>query len=478
MTRLHLTHLGAVAAGALLGWRALVPTPVDAAVALVERPEAAVQSPAVPAAPADLAIVRSRFVTLNLDAFPAPSPARPLAREPALSLELFPDVTIRAVLDRFDPNADGVTWVGHVDGVPMSSVTLVYQGGLIAGSIASAGRVYSIRPAPADVRFANPQPGRELHVVAEIDQNALPREAPPIEVPITAAARAAADTVMTDSADFIDVMVVYTPTVGTILGGQVGTTNLVNLAVSETNTSYQNSGISQRIRLVHVEQVPYTETGAFAQSLTELRSGVNGLSGVAAMRDTYHADLVTMLVRPQLPDACGIAFIMTTVTTSFASAGYNVVDQGCVSGYTYPHELGHNMGTRHDWFVDSSQTPFPYGHGFVNPAPGQRWRTIMSYNDLCAVQGFGCTRILYWSNPQMQYVPYCLDGHFDCSRLKYWFFPGGAMGVSAGTSTSCRAGFLPGTGCDADDERVLNITAATVANFRASAPASATAVRK
>lgn len=473
MTRLRIVQFWALAAGALLGWRALAPVAVDAAVALVENPAAAVQTPAVTAAPTDRAVVRSRFVTMNVDAFPTPQANRTLAREPVLMLDLFPDLSIRAVFDRFDPNSNGVTWVGHVDGVPMSSVTLVYSGGLVAGSIASAGRVYSIRPAAADVRLANPQPGRELHVVAEIDQNALPREAPSIEVTLPAApARASGDAALADTADFIDVMIVYTPIVATVLGGQVGTTNLANLAVSETNTSYQNSGVFQRLRLVHVEQVPYTETGDFAENLDNLRFGAPGLSGVAAMRDAYHADLVTMLIRPQLGDACGIAYIMTAVNAAFAPAGYNVVDQGCVAGYTYAHELGHNMGARHDWFVDSGQTPFPDGHGYVNPAPGQRWRTIMAYPDLCAAQGFGCTRVLYWSNPQLQYVPYCLDGRFDCSRLKFWFFPGSPMGVPAGTNTSCRTRSLTNTVCDADDARVLNTTALTVANFRASAPAA------
>jgi hypothetical protein len=42
--------------------------------------------------------------------------------------QLFPDVTIVGTFDRYDPNPDGMTWVGHVEGVPASFITLVYSG--------------------------------------------------------------------------------------------------------------------------------------------------------------------------------------------------------------------------------------------------------------------------------------------------------------------------------------------------------------
>jgi len=41
---------------------------------------------------------------------------------------------VEAVFDRFDPNDTGVTWVGHVENTPLSTVTLVMGGGLIAVS--------------------------------------------------------------------------------------------------------------------------------------------------------------------------------------------------------------------------------------------------------------------------------------------------------------------------------------------------------
>jgi hypothetical protein len=34
--------------------------------------------------------------------------------------------------------------------------------------------------------------------------------------------------------------------------------------------------------------------------------------------------------------------------------------------FTYPYEIGHLLGARHDPAVDASNSPYPYGHGFVN----------------------------------------------------------------------------------------------------------------
>jgi hypothetical protein len=69
--------------------------------------------------------------------------------------------------------------------------------------------------------------------------------------------------------------------------------------------------------------------------------------------------------------------------------------------YSFGHEFGHLQGARHDTYVDSTMTPFSYGHGYVY-LPGL-WRTIMAYNNACSVFGMDCTRLQYWSNPTVPY---------------------------------------------------------------------------
>jgi hypothetical protein len=58
--------------------------------------------------------------------------------------------------------------------------------------------------------------------------------------------------------------------------------------------------------------------------------------------------------------------------------------------------IGLTLGDRHDRQTDSNDTPFPYGHGYVN---GGKWRDIMSYSESCS----GCLRIPNWSNPRVFY---------------------------------------------------------------------------
>jgi len=423
------------------------------------------QRDVAPVVRADQAVVRSRYITIDFEALPDRWPPGALSREPTLPLELFPDMSIVAVFDRYDPNPAGVTWVGHVDRVPRSSVTLVYRDGVMVGNVVMPTGVFSIRPAPPVVQAAAGLLGRVVHEVAEIDQAALPPEAPPVEVTLSPAElAAAADAVMTDTADVIDVMVLYTPTAQFVLGGAAGIGNLIQLGVSEANTSFANSGIAQRIRLVHSQQVSYVEVSAFGTNLGNLRNGSAGLAGVAGLRDQYGADLVVLLVHPASPSACGIAYVMTTVSTAFAPNGYSVVDTGCVANATFAHELGHNMGAQHDWYVSAALRPYPYAHGYADPSPGQRWRTVMSYNDVCTAQGVSCARTLHWSNPDRTYVPWCAA--FDCSKLEFWYFPGAPMGVPEGTNTSCQTRDLFNYRCDADNRRTLNNTALTVANFR------------
>ena len=462
--RLHATVLACAVAGLI----ALTIAPHDAAPAgpLITLEPSAQPPDGAAAAQGEPGVLRSRRVSIDFSRLPDPQRRRTLALDRTVHLDLFPDVGVTAHFERFDDNPDGVTWVGRVEGAMSSTLTLVYGGGLLAASVVLPEGAFQIRPAATASQGARAF-GPSIHVVSQIDQASLPREAPPIEV--TSDNPAIADAParpLADSADFIDLMVVYTPAAAAHAGGAAGIVNLINLGVSETNTSYANSGVEQRLRLVHVTAVDHTESSSFGASLTALRTGSGAFAGIPALRDEHRADLVTLLIHPTGPDACGVAFLLTSLTTTFEPFAYSVTDTSCVSpNYTFAHELGHNMGARHDWFIDSGVTPFSYAHGYVNPTAGQRWRTIMAYVDLCSELGVNCPRVLFWANPDNRFSPFCTGRGFNCSS-PYWFLPGAAMGVPEGTSTSCRAGNVTSFTCDADDRRTLNNTALTVANFR------------
>jgi hypothetical protein len=390
---------------------------------------------------------RSRVVSLNAGALPARATSSPAPAEGGpIVIDLFEGAAITAVFDRFDPNDTGVTWVGHVPAHPGSLVTIVRGGGLFAASIMLPDTSYTIRPVPRDA--SDPASGAEpVHLLVEIDSDRFLPEAPPVVPEITPQALGAADVQpAADTAEFIDVLFVYTALAENWASSRDGIVNWINLGMSETNSAYAASGVHQRVRLVHAERVAYAEVSNFSTNLNILRGGGTGLDAVPALRNAYTADLVSLFVQVPNPSACGIAFIMTSVSSAFAPSGYNVVQAACSSpGGTLAHEFGHNMGLRHDWYMDAGVTPFTYAHGYVNL--DVRFRTIMAYPDACASRGFACTRLLAFSNPEMTHL-------------------GQPMGVAGGTSTSCPTQNALNMSCDADERRALNNTALVVANFR------------
>jgi len=335
----------------------------------------------------DPTIVRARYVDVNFEMLKATEVGD------ALLFDLFEDVVFTAVLDRLEAtDFGGYSWIGHLKGVEYSQVVLVVAGGQMAGNITLPGEFYQIRYA-----------GDGVHAIYGIDQSTFPHEAEPVPVELSGEAIAKAESKpMADDGSIIDVMVVYTAEARAAAGGTTAMQNLINLGITETNQSYLNSGIAQQVSLAHTEEVSYTETGDIGLDLTRLQNTSDGyMDNIHTLRDTHMADLVSLFVENG-GVYCGIAYFMTTVSPGFDDYGFSVVDKDCATGYySFGHEMGHNMGAGHDWYVYDDILPYTYSHGYVN-VPDQ-WRTVMAYNNECAAHGVNCTRLLYWSNPDVLY---------------------------------------------------------------------------
>ena len=356
-----------------------------------------------------------------------------------LLLNLFEDTALTASLDHLETNPSGsFSWIGHIQGMEHSQVLLVVKDGIMIGNVSTLRAMYQVRYA-----------GEAQHVIREVTPAALPREAEPLLTESMEARRSVAtESLHTDDGSGIDVMVLYTTSARVAAGGTIPMQSLIDLAVAETNQSFANSSIGSRLHLVHAEEVTYAEVGDDLRlDLVRLRDTSDGqMDHIHALRDEHSADLVNLIVNNG--EYCGRAFLMTDVSTSFASWAFSVVKRSCATGYyTFAHELGHNMAARHDWYVDDQvNSPYSFNHGYVNRT--DRWRTVMAYNDHCDDDGVYCTRLLYWSNPDAM-------------------FSGQPMGVPQGTATDCLEGSsLLASLCDADNRTTLNNTAHTVANFR------------
>jgi hypothetical protein len=382
----------------------------------------------------DPTIARTRFVTIHRDLLEG------LRVGDAVRFNLFDGVEWTAVFDQVPSNQTGARlWIGHIEGLEHSQITLVEWKEVFAGDITLPGAGYRIRHV-----------GDGIYAIHQVDQSAFPPEAEP--VPVRSSPREPEASVVAPSADtgaVIDVLVVYTAEARQAAGGTAEMEALINLAIADANVSYANSLISQRLHLVYTDEVAYSESDLdWYETLDRLRQPADGyLDRVHALRDALCADNVVLIVADG--SYCGLAYLMNTVESSFESWAFGLVSHGCaVSSHSFAHELGHNMAANHDWYVNDFTEPFPHNHGYVHVQGG--WRTIMSYNAECDVHDVYCERLPYWSNPDVLYG-------------------GEPMGVYPGTSTLCVAGDPDHPDCDADNRLVLNSTAATVANFRPSA---------
>ncbi|MBT5028374.1 MAG: hypothetical protein HOM97_08275 [Nitrospina sp.] len=266
-----------------------------------------------------------------------------------------------------------------------------------------------------------------------VEQNSFSR---PVISPDSVSASSTSSSVETQSDDdgsTIDLLVVYTAEARVVEGGTSAMDSLIDLAISETNAAYSNSGVSHVVRLVAKQEISFSESGFdFTSFLNSAQDG--SISGLHELREANGADLVVVLVDGD-DTLCGLAFLMTTVSSSFASFGYSVTQTNCATGnYTFGHEIGHNMSARHDRTADNTDgSPFDYNHGYLD-----------NTNNFKTIMGTGSnTRIQYFSNPNVS-------------------FGGAVTGVAEGNALA------------ADNRLTFQSTDLTVANFYQTVTSSST----
>ena len=181
----------------------------------------------------------------------------------------------------------------------------------------------------------------------------------------------------------------------------------IELAIAESNTVFQNSGIQARLRLVHSYREETWEedergdahifkTGLF--ELTDTNDGV--MDDVHAKRDLYGADIVSMFTyNPTYRGMCGYAWSGKTSKPAGASKMFSLVDFRCATArYDLLHEIAHNLGAQHDrgttdkCETDVDRIEFGYRH------PAYPFRTVLAYN--CMASEEQCDKSRFRVGPE------------------------------------------------------------------------------
>lgn len=377
----------------------------------------------------DRQMVRRRLTQVDLAAVGGRHGALTVA--PRLTLNLFPNVEMAATLTRVERTPRSQTWVGTVDGQPLSGVFLTVVNGTLTGTVAMPGAHYII------------ESDGDAALVAEIDDTRswggddVVRTGPGID----AISRPNALVVPPDDPGTIDVLVVYTEAARRDRGLN-RVLALIDQAVAYSNESLRNGGLSARVRVPCLMEVAYEETKDSLVDVQRLATPGDGyLDEVLNARSACGADVSALFVLSLNRESCGRAY-MSTQTFGLGTASVTSLD---CSVSVFAHELGHNLGANHDWYASPEPGWTNASHGHVDSGAG--WFTVMAYSDRCFDEDRACARIPFYSSPSQTYR-------------------GASLGVAAGTNVNCRARVLGSKGCDADNVTTLATVIPRVANLR------------
>ena len=311
-----------------------------------------------------------------------------------LTLNLFADSELTAIVERAASTPRGYALSGRIEGEAESAVTLVANGDLVLGTVWTPQATYQLRTAGAaqvverDVRPAGPagirraldgQP-REfcLGVVdAGSDERATqsagaarPAQTADSGPPAKARAEGDGGERREDDGSVIDVLVLYTPQARRESGGHRSTLAKIDHNVAWTNDAYARSGVVHRIRLVAAVEATGYQEATLDDDVDRLADPNDGhLDEAHELSDAYSADEVLMQISGNWGLAGGVAV---------AGLGGESLTR---TGRVFAHELGHVLGLHHerqdpDFYITNRPFPYSYGYRLTVTCPGSDYYCV------------------------------------------------------------------------------------------------------
>lgn len=350
--------------------------PTDRADIFSQIAAAEVDADGSPESPEERRIVtRRRYVTVDTRALRAQAKAK----GDTLRLSLFTDRTLDIRIDDWvdESGRGGFVASGHLADDPESEITLSTYGDVLVGTIHDRRRGES-----HEIRYLS----SGMHTIETV-QRGHGEDCETVEVPTTHGlsnpmdgdTRNDQDTPLA-SLPVVDMLVAYTPAARTKVGGTSAMLALIQMGIADTNTAFTNSGVRMRVRLAGTLALAQNETTSWSGDLSALRRNGDGRwDEVHAERARLGADQVTLIgAYINGSGTAGIGYVGATLSYAFA-----IVKSNAFGGYTFTHELGHNIGLNHS-------------DGYENSSG--RFRTVMAYG----IQ----PRIRRLSNPELPYNGY------------------------------------------------------------------------
>lgn len=333
-----------------------------------------------------------------------------------VSLDLFDGASVTAVVDDRTRTADATTWSGallgedgtftgaEVDGTVHLNVSSVEHGTFEVSSTKSGDYVVSeagaMPPTGPDAVDPATHELAPAHDHGAHDGDDADGRAPASSTRDLGPAR------LRDAPGVIDVAIVYPAA----LAAQMTPTAMqaqFALGIAQTNEAFRNSGIPTQVRLVGIRQSGSAQSADLSTNLKGIATPGDGLFDEAqALREETHADLVSLWLAGSVPNgaSCGMGYLSGINPANDAEwAGWSVVyAASCATDFrVFTHELGHNFSADHN--VGAGSPPLaeskPYARGYVDvPA---RTITVMSYYEQCVNAQVNCTRIGYFSSPNV-----------------------------------------------------------------------------